>query len=654
MGLWSCMDTAVHPHGSRRVAGVEACRFFTTSGVLFCATGTECRLDPHLLRCPSARLGTCGDHSHVDHDFTHPAEFPASYSDRWVALRTVSGLGQFCFLFKLNPLAFESSMMKWQWQQRLIAMRALTLLLAFSWSAFSADLTLQSRAPSGKAILVKESWSPSRTAIIVCDMWDLHTCKNAVTREGEMAPRMNQVLTKARQNGILIIHAPSSCMVAYEGTPARERAKSAPTAARLPDKIGEWCKQIPSEERAIYPLDQSDGGNDDEPEKHAAWVKELEAQNRNPKGPWLKQINVLTIDQTQDAISDSGVEIWNLLESKNIDNVILMGVHTNMCVAGRPFGLRQMAKNGKHVVLMRDMTDTMYNPACWPFVSHTHGTELFIQHVEKHICPTITSDQFISGKPFTFSDATTGKKRLQVLLLGDSTTEASIPKKIAPDEPQFEDTLRTLLAAQPTLPFCDVYNEGQSGEYIRRLLDTRYDKAVKRKPQADYIFIRYGLNDMARIKDWKTQFPKDFRELLARLRQDHPKAMLIPMTVIPYALDNLHEDINAVIKQIAKEEQLTLFDIAPRYLAELKKGPDMLNYRRFPLSKIPENLRAFATPYINPGTDPQVIVMDNRLDGIFGHLPSWTGDRHPNLAGYNVIADETAKWLGEVIHSQTK
>ena len=34
-----------------------------------------------------------------------------------------------------------------------------------------------------------------------------------------------------------------------------------------------------------------------------------------------------------------------------------------MCVLGRPFGLRQMAKNGKNVVLMRDMTDTMYNPA---------------------------------------------------------------------------------------------------------------------------------------------------------------------------------------------------------------------------------------------------------------------------------------------------
>ena len=44
--------------------------------------------------------------------------------------------------------------------------------------------------------------------------------------------------------------------------------------------------------------------------------------------------------------------------------------------------------------------------------------------------------------------------------------------------------------------------------------------------------------------------------------------------------------------------------------------------------------------------------MDNRLDGLFGHLPGWTSDRHPNLAGYNVIADETAKWLAPVIRAR--
>lgn len=534
-------------------------------------------------------------------------------------------------------------------------MRLIALFFAFVASLAAEtplSLTLQSRSPLGKVSLLKEQWLPSRTAIIVCDMWDLHHCKNAVTREVEMAPRMNEVLEKARQQGVLIIHAPSSCMKAYEDTAARERAKSAPAAPRLPNKISEWCKQIPAEEMAVYPLDQSDGGEDDDPAEHAAWAKELEAKGLNPKAPWTRQIDVLRIDQARDAISDSGVEIWNLLEARNIDNVILMGVHVNMCVSGRPFGLRQMAKNGKHVVLMRDLTDTMYNPARWPFVSHTKGTELFTAHVEKLICPTITSDQLIGGQPFAFSEATAGKKRLQIILLGDSTTEASFPKKYAPDEPQFEDMLRIKLATEGDLPPCDVYNEGVSGEFIRRLLDTRYDRAVKTKPQADYIFIRYGINDIARREKFAENFPKDFRELLGRLRRDHPKAMLIPMTVIPYSPSATHDNINQLVKQIAAEEKLTLFDIAPRYLAELKKNPDGLNYRRFSLSKIPENLRPLATPYVAPGTEPQVVVMDNRLDGLFGHLPGWAGDRHPNLAGYNVIADETAKWLAPIIRKR--
>ncbi len=516
------------------------------------------------------------------------------------------------------------------------------------------SFTLQSRSPAGAARTVKETWLPSRTAVIVCDMWDLHHCKNAVIRENEMAPRMNEVIEMARAAGVLVIHAPSGCMKPYEGSPARERARTAPAAVRIPEGMAEWCKQIPAEEAAVYPIDQSDGGEDDDPDEHAKWAAELEAKGLDPRAPWTRQIDALRIDQEKDAISDSGVEIWNLLESRDIDQVILMGVHVNMCVAGRPFGLRQMAKNGKRVVLMRDLTDAMYNPKRWPFVSHRRGTELFIEHVEKRICPTITSDQILGdGKPFAFSEATAGPKRLQILLLGDSTTEASIPKKFAPGEPQFEDNLRILLATEPDLPPSDVHNEGLSGEFIRRLLDSgRYDRDVATKPKADYIFIRYGLNDASKREDFAGNFPKDFRELLGRLRQDHPGAVLIAMTAIPYSTVNNHAEVNALITRIAEEEKLTFFDIVPRYLAELEKGPDMLNYRRYALSKVPEALRPLATPYVQPGVDPQIVVLDNRLDAFFGHLPGWYGDRHPTLAGYNVIASETAKFLTPLIREQ--
>src|SRR6266849_487957 len=246
-----------------------------------------------------------------------------------------------------------------------------------------------------------EQWDPKKTAIIVCDMWDLHHCKRAVNRVKEMAPRMNEVIAKARDQGVLIIHAPSDCMAAYENTPMRQRAKNAPPAKNLPKDIASWCDRIPAEEKGRYPIDQSDGGEDDEPAEHSQWAAYLTSLGRNPKAPWKKEIDDLEI-KAQDAVSDSGVEIWNLLEERGIHNVMLMGVHTNMCVLGRPFGLRQMAKNGKHVVLMRDLTDTMYNPARWPYISHFEGTERIIEHIEKFVCPTTTSDQIMGGKPFRF------------------------------------------------------------------------------------------------------------------------------------------------------------------------------------------------------------------------------------------------------------
>ncbi|MCI0379314.1 MAG: isochorismatase family protein [Gemmataceae bacterium] len=252
-----------------------------------------------------------------------------------------------------------------------------------------------------KIALRKEQWRSEQTALIVCDMWDAHHCLNAVRREEEMVPRMNQVLEKARMLGVLIIHAPSSCMAPYKDHPARKRAQAAPMAKTLPEDIGKWCHKIPAEEKGKYPIDQSDGGEDDDPKEHEEWHAKLKAKGLNHKAPWTKQHEGLKIHD-EDAISDSGVEIWNLLEERGIKNVILVGVHTNMCVLGRPFGLRQMAKNGKNVVLMRDMTDTMYNPKSWPNVSHFRGTELIVEHIEKFVCPTVTSDQLIGGRPFRF------------------------------------------------------------------------------------------------------------------------------------------------------------------------------------------------------------------------------------------------------------
>lgn len=272
-----------------------------------------------------------------------------------------------------------------------------------------------------------EQWKPEQTAIIVCDMWDLHTCQNAVLRGQEFAPRLNDVLKQARDQGVTIIHAPSGCLQHYADHPARKHAEQTPKAADIPAEINAWCYQIPAEEKGVYPVDQSDGGNDDQAKQREEWKAHLTALGRNVGGPWIKETDLLTIDPARDYISDKGDEVWSILAAKNIDNVILTGVHTNMCVLGRPFGLRQLAKNGKNVVLMRDLTDTMYNPASWPFVNHFSGTDLIVSHIEKYVCPTVTSDQILGGEAFAYA----ADKRPHVVMVmaeGEYETAQTLPQ----------------------------------------------------------------------------------------------------------------------------------------------------------------------------------------------------------------------------------
>jgi hypothetical protein len=77
-------------------------------------------------------------------------------------------------------------------------------------------------------ILLKETqqWDPAKTAIIICDMWDQHWCKGATERVNELAPHMNNVLSIAREKGILIVHSPSDCMKFYKDYPQRKIAEN--------------------------------------------------------------------------------------------------------------------------------------------------------------------------------------------------------------------------------------------------------------------------------------------------------------------------------------------------------------------------------------------------------------------------------------------
>jgi nicotinamidase-related amidase len=237
-----------------------------------------------------------------------------------------------------------------------------------------AGLLLRARSRrNGLAVENALRWKPAATAIIICDMWDGHYCQSSVKRIEEIVPRMNETIGKARRLGVHVIHAPSGCMDQYETTPQRARMKAA-RYAKPPVEIAKWC-YLDLKDEAPLSIDDSRQPCDD-----AEVGERVRRYRRQHRG--------LSI-QEPDGISDSGQEIYNFLEQEGVANVVLMGVHTNMCVLGRPFGIRQLTRLGKTVVLARDLTDAMYDPREAPWVSHERGTQLVIEHVERYWCPTI-------------------------------------------------------------------------------------------------------------------------------------------------------------------------------------------------------------------------------------------------------------------------
>jgi len=208
----------------------------------------------------------------------------------------------------------------------------------------------------------------NKLAILICDMWDNHWSRGAVEREALLIPPMNRVLAAARAQGAQIIHAPSETMDFYANHPARQRMLAMPP---ITPPYGIEHADPP------LPVDASDQGSD--------------TGETTTYKAWSCQHPDVVIDETLDLISDKGSEIYSYLEANRIEQVLIMGVHTNMCILNRSFAIKQMVKWGVNIALVRDLTDTMYNPAMPPYVSHDEGTRLVVEYIEKFWCPSLLS-----------------------------------------------------------------------------------------------------------------------------------------------------------------------------------------------------------------------------------------------------------------------
>ncbi len=226
-----------------------------------------------------------------------------------------------------------------------------------------------------KAFKNNESWheayfektfDPCKTAILICDMWNKHWCRGATRRVNILAGKMKPLLGAARAAGVQIIHAPSDTMDFYKDYPQRE-VMIEQTLVKPPTSLGLTDPPLP--------IDDSDGGCDTPGDyEHQVWTRE-NLRIRIAKG---------------DVISDNGNHIYSFLKSHGIETVFFMGVHVNMCILNRTFGIKQLTNWGLQCVLLRDLTDSMYNPKDRPYVSHAEGTALVIEHIERYWCPTAT------------------------------------------------------------------------------------------------------------------------------------------------------------------------------------------------------------------------------------------------------------------------
>jgi nicotinamidase-related amidase len=263
-----------------------------------------------------------------------------------------------------------------------LALLAAALAVCASFAASSPELRLKLRtrvelykgSADWREVAVDEHFAPSSSALILCDMWDNHWCKSAAGRVEVLAHKMAPVIDLARSRGVLIIHAPSETMQYYKDAPQHLKILAIPSA---PPPAALTLTDPP------LPIDDSDGGcdtpNNPLPVNYRAWTKEHAAIRIAP----------------DDLISDDGPEVYNALRSRGIKTLFVAGVHANMCILNRTFAIRQMTKWGVRCILIRDLTDAMYNPARRPFVSHEQGTQLVIEHIEKYWAPTASSDDFV-------------------------------------------------------------------------------------------------------------------------------------------------------------------------------------------------------------------------------------------------------------------
>ncbi|MFM7102062.1 MAG: hypothetical protein ACKO3N_12920, partial [Verrucomicrobiota bacterium] len=242
---------------------------------------------------------------------------------------------------------------------------ALLVWIARPARAAELEFTLQTRDPAtGSIRLASEKVDPARVGVVAVDVWNFHWCKTATMRVDAIVPRLDRALEAARVLGMTVMLCPSDVVENYAGWPQREAVIALPQFP-VPQVMEVTCPPVP------------DAGG-------CACGRERCAGNYG----WDGMHPGLRIGPG-DLMPDSQAEVYAVCRQRGLTHLVYVGFHTQVCLLGKPMGLRAMKSAGLKCVLARDMTDAHpgYDPAR-DFTPDLNTAQV-VEHFERHLAPTI-------------------------------------------------------------------------------------------------------------------------------------------------------------------------------------------------------------------------------------------------------------------------
>ena len=274
--------------------------------------------------------------------------------------------------FRICGLAFGrggSGFRFGRWSGGALLVLALAVVRA---GAGEIEWSLQTRDPkTGRVETRVERVDSTKVGVVAVDVWNFHWCKTATMRVDAIVPRLNRALETARELGMTVMLCPSDVVDNYVGYPQREKVFTLPTVP-VPSVVDVTCPPVP------------DAGG-------CACGTERCAGNYG----WDGMHPALKIGD-EDWMPDTQAEVFAICRKLGLTHLLYVGFHTQVCLLGKPMGLKAMKSAGLQCVLARDMTDA--HPGYDPSRGFTPdlNTEQVVEHFEKHLAPTVhLGDTFV-------------------------------------------------------------------------------------------------------------------------------------------------------------------------------------------------------------------------------------------------------------------